>query len=64
MLPKNRSEPMGAPAIFDKQIESKLLHPAPAEEVTNSGNIYVLPNHIDLMVDYYCSLTRRVREQN
>ncbi|MEJ2041888.1 MAG: hypothetical protein P8X74_19410 [Reinekea sp.] len=28
MLPKNWGEPMGAPAIFEKQIEIKLLHPA------------------------------------
>ncbi|MEJ2064929.1 MAG: hypothetical protein P8X74_16900 [Reinekea sp.] len=28
MLPKNFIKPMGAPAIFNKQIEIKLLHPA------------------------------------
>ncbi|MEJ2042629.1 MAG: hypothetical protein P8X74_05965 [Reinekea sp.] len=28
MLPENWGEPMGAPAIFEKQIEIKLLHPA------------------------------------
>ncbi|MEJ2042630.1 MAG: hypothetical protein P8X89_05080 [Reinekea sp.] len=28
MLPKNWGEPMGAPAIFEKQMEIKLLHPA------------------------------------
>ncbi|MEJ2062887.1 MAG: hypothetical protein P8X74_06385, partial [Reinekea sp.] len=28
LLPKNWGEPMGAPAIFEKQIEIKLLHPA------------------------------------
>ncbi|MEJ2043901.1 MAG: hypothetical protein P8X74_09010 [Reinekea sp.] len=28
MLPKNWGEPMGAPAIFEKRIEIKLLHPA------------------------------------
>jgi hypothetical protein len=28
LLPKNFNEPMGAPAIFEKQIEIKLLHPA------------------------------------
>ncbi|MEJ2065972.1 MAG: hypothetical protein P8X74_22285 [Reinekea sp.] len=28
MLPKNFNEPMGAPAIFEKQIEIKLLPPA------------------------------------
>ncbi|MEJ2044501.1 MAG: hypothetical protein P8X74_05635 [Reinekea sp.] len=37
MLPKNWGEPMGAPAIFEKQIEIKLLHPASTEEVTDSG---------------------------
>jgi hypothetical protein len=30
---------MGAPAIFEKQIEIKLLHPASTEEVTDSGII-------------------------
>jgi hypothetical protein len=29
---------MGAPAIFEKQIEIKLLHPASTEEVTDSGS--------------------------
>ncbi|MEJ2074989.1 MAG: hypothetical protein P8X79_16160 [Reinekea sp.] len=29
---------MGAPAIFEKQIEIKLLHPASTEGVTDSGN--------------------------
>ncbi|MEJ2043830.1 MAG: hypothetical protein P8X74_20890 [Reinekea sp.] len=39
MLPKNRGETsMGAPAIFEKQIEIKLLHPASSEGVTDSGN--------------------------
>ncbi|MEJ2044566.1 MAG: hypothetical protein P8X89_14960 [Reinekea sp.] len=28
MLAKNWGEPTGAPAIFEKQIEIKLLHPA------------------------------------
>ncbi|MEJ2045733.1 MAG: hypothetical protein P8X89_20945 [Reinekea sp.] len=37
MLPKNWGEPMGAPAIFEKQIEIKLLHPASTEGVTDSG---------------------------
>jgi hypothetical protein len=30
---------MGAPAIFEKQIEIKLLHPASTEGVTDSGSI-------------------------
>ncbi|MEJ2043975.1 MAG: hypothetical protein P8X74_09075 [Reinekea sp.] len=33
MLPKK----WGEPAIFEKQIEIKLLHPASTEEVTDSG---------------------------
>ncbi|MEJ2064060.1 MAG: hypothetical protein P8X74_12425 [Reinekea sp.] len=37
MLPNNFNEPMGAPAIFEKQIEIKLLHPASTEGVTDSG---------------------------
>ncbi|MEJ2063585.1 MAG: hypothetical protein P8X74_09980 [Reinekea sp.] len=37
MLPKNFNEPMGAPAIFEKQIEIKLLHPTSTEEITDSG---------------------------
>ncbi|MEJ2042613.1 MAG: hypothetical protein P8X89_04995 [Reinekea sp.] len=41
MLPKNFNEPMGAPAIFEKQIEIKLLHPASTPcihyGVTDSG---------------------------
>jgi hypothetical protein len=28
---------MGAPAIFEKQIEIRLLHPASTEGVTDSG---------------------------
>ncbi|MEJ2074317.1 MAG: hypothetical protein P8X79_12775 [Reinekea sp.] len=32
--------PMGAPAIFEKQMEIKLLHPAFTEEVTDSGYNY------------------------
>ncbi|MEJ2044734.1 MAG: hypothetical protein P8X89_15815 [Reinekea sp.] len=31
---------MAAPAIFEKQIKIKLLHPAFTEEVTNSGLSY------------------------
>ncbi|MEJ2076132.1 MAG: hypothetical protein P8X79_22025 [Reinekea sp.] len=37
MLAQNWGEPMGAPAIFEKQIEIKLLHPASTEGVTDSG---------------------------
>ncbi|MEJ2044515.1 MAG: hypothetical protein P8X74_05300 [Reinekea sp.] len=39
MLLKNWGEPMGA-AIFDKQIEIKLLHSASTEGVTDSGEIF------------------------
>ncbi|MEJ2044232.1 MAG: hypothetical protein P8X89_13240 [Reinekea sp.] len=35
MLPKNQGES----AIFETQIEIKLLHPASTEEVTDSGLI-------------------------
>ncbi|MEJ2073571.1 MAG: hypothetical protein P8X79_08955 [Reinekea sp.] len=37
LLPNNWGEPMGAPAIFEKQIEIKPLHSASTEGVTNSG---------------------------
>ncbi|MEJ2043776.1 MAG: hypothetical protein P8X89_10920 [Reinekea sp.] len=40
MLPKNWGEPMGAPAIFEQQIEIKLLHSASTEGVTDSGKRY------------------------
>ncbi|MEJ2043272.1 MAG: hypothetical protein P8X89_08350 [Reinekea sp.] len=39
MLPKNWGEPMGAPAIFEKQIAIKLLHPASTLE----SRIQVIP---------------------
>ncbi|MEJ2044435.1 MAG: hypothetical protein P8X89_14275 [Reinekea sp.] len=35
MLPKNWGEPMGAPAIFEKQIEIK-LQPFQGEKITSS----------------------------
>ncbi|MEJ2045784.1 MAG: hypothetical protein P8X89_21210 [Reinekea sp.] len=39
MLPKNFNEPMGAPAIFEKQIEirNQALTPCIHFEVTDSG---------------------------
>ncbi|MEJ2043982.1 MAG: hypothetical protein P8X89_11970 [Reinekea sp.] len=43
MLPKNWGEPMGAPAIFEKQIEIKLLHPASTGPVYSNG---ALNSHI------------------
>ncbi|MEJ2042575.1 MAG: hypothetical protein P8X74_18155 [Reinekea sp.] len=39
MLPKNFNEPMGAPAIFEKQIKIKLLHPASTLESRIQGLI-------------------------
>jgi hypothetical protein len=36
-FPKIVGGPMGAPAIFEKQIEIKPLHPASTEEITDSG---------------------------
>ncbi|MEJ2046297.1 MAG: hypothetical protein P8X89_23820 [Reinekea sp.] len=32
---------MGAPPIFEKQIEIRLLHPVSTEEVTDSGESHV-----------------------
>ncbi|MEJ2045922.1 MAG: hypothetical protein P8X74_17550 [Reinekea sp.] len=32
MLPQNWGEPMGAPAISEKQIEIKLLHPTSTQK--------------------------------
>ncbi|MEJ2044153.1 MAG: hypothetical protein P8X89_12835 [Reinekea sp.] len=46
MFPKNFNEPMGAPAIFEKQIEIKLLHPASTEGVTDSGCIKKAPSEV------------------
>ncbi|MEJ2042922.1 MAG: hypothetical protein P8X89_06580 [Reinekea sp.] len=40
MLPRNWGELMGAPAIFEKQIEIKHLHSASTEGVTDSGLSY------------------------
>ncbi|MEJ2043598.1 MAG: hypothetical protein P8X89_10025 [Reinekea sp.] len=40
MLPKNFNEPMGAPAIFEKQIEIKLLHPASTLESRIQDRFY------------------------
>ncbi|MEJ2045248.1 MAG: hypothetical protein P8X74_15095 [Reinekea sp.] len=37
MLAKNWGEPMAAPAIFEKQIEIKLIHSASTEGVMDSG---------------------------
>ncbi|MEJ2074330.1 MAG: hypothetical protein P8X79_12840 [Reinekea sp.] len=36
-FPKISMNLWGAPAIFEKQIEIKFLHPASTEEVTDSG---------------------------
>ncbi|MEJ2044612.1 MAG: hypothetical protein P8X74_15615 [Reinekea sp.] len=53
MLPKNFNEPMGAPAIFEKQIEIKLLHPASTEGVTDSGNSLRKESHFHLLNTSY-----------
>jgi hypothetical protein len=45
LLPKN----WGVPAIFEKQIETRLLHPASTEGVTDSG--------ISLDLHYFIGLT-------
>ncbi|MEJ2065559.1 MAG: hypothetical protein P8X74_20150, partial [Reinekea sp.] len=67
-FPKIGGEPMGAPAIFDKQIEIKLLHPASTEGVTDSGFICgIQPNvtlvgrlsSVHLLTRRYTSATRR-----
>ncbi|MEJ2045217.1 MAG: hypothetical protein P8X74_22205 [Reinekea sp.] len=42
MLPKNWGEPMGAPTIFEKQIEIKLLHPASTLELRIQAKYYSL----------------------
>ncbi|MEJ2044844.1 MAG: hypothetical protein P8X74_16450 [Reinekea sp.] len=43
---------MGAPAIFEIQIEIKLLHPASTEGVTDSGIIFSGPS----LFSFFCSL--------
>ncbi|MEJ2066077.1 MAG: hypothetical protein P8X74_22830 [Reinekea sp.] len=56
MLPKNWGEPMGAPAIFEKQIEIKLLHPASTEGVTDSGiSVSAIVSGVwaSLLLDYF-----------
>jgi hypothetical protein len=44
LLPKNWGKPIGTPAIFEKQIEIKLLHPAYTEEATDSGLRFEVSN--------------------
>ncbi|MEJ2045080.1 MAG: hypothetical protein P8X74_11665 [Reinekea sp.] len=59
MRPNNWGEPMGAPAIFEKQIKIKLLHPVatlksriqvlttlvrPFKDIVIPSNIYSYPN--------------------
>ncbi|MEJ2043030.1 MAG: hypothetical protein P8X74_07860 [Reinekea sp.] len=51
MLPKNWGEPMGAPAIFGKQIEIKLLHPTSTEDVTDSGS-----NQLSRSISISCAI--------
>ncbi|MEJ2043465.1 MAG: hypothetical protein P8X74_04930 [Reinekea sp.] len=43
MLPKNWDEPMAAPAIFEKQMEIKLLHPASTLESRIQVQFSLLP---------------------
>ncbi|MEJ2045048.1 MAG: hypothetical protein P8X74_11505 [Reinekea sp.] len=50
MLPKNWGEPMGAPAIFEKQIEIKFLHSASTEGVTDSGNTFQVSEIRDSLI--------------
>ncbi|MEJ2045379.1 MAG: hypothetical protein P8X74_18925 [Reinekea sp.] len=40
LIPLCFPEPVGAPAIFEKQIEIKLLHPASTEEVMDLDCIF------------------------
>ncbi|MEJ2044125.1 MAG: hypothetical protein P8X74_09400 [Reinekea sp.] len=46
MLPKNWGEPMGAPAIFEKQIEIKLLHPVSTLESRIQVERWVEPESV------------------
>ncbi|MEJ2043605.1 MAG: hypothetical protein P8X74_13340 [Reinekea sp.] len=48
MLPKNWGEPMGAPAIFEKQIEINGLHPASTEGVTDSGSRHYTSSNVQV----------------
>ncbi|MEJ2044575.1 MAG: hypothetical protein P8X74_19600 [Reinekea sp.] len=75
MLPKNWGEPMGAPAIFEKQIEIKLLHPASTEGVTDSGYNFciLLPSFLNTIrissfrqarFLFKCCRNQQRREQN
>ncbi|MEJ2074654.1 MAG: hypothetical protein P8X79_14470 [Reinekea sp.] len=40
MLAKNWGEPMGAPAIFEKQIEIKLLHKTAVKLRHNQSGVF------------------------
>ncbi|MEJ2042119.1 MAG: hypothetical protein P8X74_00985 [Reinekea sp.] len=55
MLPQN----WGAPAIFEKQIGIKLLHPTSTEEVTDSGlsahDTDALSSYLDNRSTKHCS---------
>ncbi|MEJ2046334.1 MAG: hypothetical protein P8X74_23945 [Reinekea sp.] len=51
MLPKNFSEPMGAPAVFSKQIETKLLHSASTEGVTDTISCVMIMMNKFLCID-------------
>ncbi|MEJ2042917.1 MAG: hypothetical protein P8X89_06555 [Reinekea sp.] len=60
MFPKNRGEPMGAPAIFEKQIEIKLLHPASTLE----SRIQAKPSFSQVGLDESLSVLLRLVLQN
>ncbi|MEJ2043106.1 MAG: hypothetical protein P8X74_06600 [Reinekea sp.] len=59
MFPQNWRVPMGAPAIFEKQIEIKLLHPASTEGVTDSGLSQVNITQIRTTVQCFSYVPRR-----
>ncbi|MEJ2044151.1 MAG: hypothetical protein P8X89_12825 [Reinekea sp.] len=43
MLPKNRGEPpVGVPAIFEKQIETKFLHPTSTLKLRTRGIVKIV----------------------
>ncbi|MEJ2042537.1 MAG: hypothetical protein P8X74_07145 [Reinekea sp.] len=59
MLPQNRGEPMGAPAIFEKQIEIKFLHPASTLESRIQAQI--IPYATAHLLQFQDRLTARVQ---
>ncbi|MEJ2045480.1 MAG: hypothetical protein P8X74_10455 [Reinekea sp.] len=55
MFPQNWGEPTGAPAIFEKQIEIKLLHPASTLESRIQATV-IVSNWFDSQKYWYCML--------